>query len=285
MMPVTPRRERLLSDDKTCCKGNDLLGEEGRKAVEACVKVAIFGKPELRRYTRVSALERLWKCYGGELPNKYCGMDLDPVILPEKDVDGQEKESYDIDDIFNALDNFDKVKFVKIHTQDENENEKVDNHHRNVLEECQNSPDATYSAEVAQRRVRDCYAGNFPGDVLTLPSKDEDLEDDKPYSIFDIHDAIVHGDKVRVLQYPEEEHTQDGSYTSALRRSIDQQRKTLLEEYEKAVKECQGKSYSAKQAILRVKDCYKSCLKKKADKKVLKRVKLPKKNTKKIYNY
>lgn len=179
---------------------NDLLGEEGRKAADACVKVAIFGTPELRRYTRDSALERLWKCYGGELPNKDCGMDLDPIILPERDVDGQLKESYDINDIFNALDNFDKVEFVKIHTEDENENETVDQHRRDVLAECQKSRDATYSAEVAQRRVRDCYAGNFPGDVSTLPSKVEDQENDKPYSIFDIDDARVHGDdKVGVL--------------------------------------------------------------------------------------
>lgn len=250
---------------------NDLLGEEGRKAADACVKVAIFGTPELRRYTRGSALERLWKCYGGKLPNKDCGKDLDPVILPERDDDDRLKKFYDINDIFNALDHFDKVKFVKIHTEDENENETVDQHRRDVLEECQNSPDATYSAEVAQRRVRDCYAGNFPGDVFTLPSK----ENDKPYSIFDIHDALVHGDKVGVLQYREEELTQAGSYTSALRQSIDEQRKTLSDEYEKAVKECQGETYSAKQAILRVKNCYKDCKKTKADKKVLKHVKLP----------
>ena len=252
---------------------NDLLGEEGRKAADACVKVAIFGIRKLRRYTRDSALERLWKCYGGELPNKDCGMDLDPVILPERDGKHRLKKSYDIRDISKALHDFDRMKFVKRDTDEiGNENETASKHYREVVEEFQNSSDAIYSPEVAQRRVRDCYAGNFPGDVSTLPSKEEDSEDHKPYSIFDIHDALARSDKViNALQCPEEEHTQAGSYTSALRKSIDQQRETLSEEYKKAVRECQGKEYSAKQANRKVKDCYKDCKKNKADKNVLKR--------------
>ena len=41
----------------------DVLGEEGRKALNACVKVKIHGKPETRRYDRDAALERLKNCY------------------------------------------------------------------------------------------------------------------------------------------------------------------------------------------------------------------------------
>ena len=233
----------------------DLLGEEdGRKAAAACVKVAIFGKPKFQRYTRQSALNRLWDCYGGKFPNKFCGTELDPVILPERNVRGK-KEFYDIRDVYKALNNFDKMKFVKIYT-DDNTNKAVAKHRSDALEESKNTPAATYSPEVAQRRVRDCYAGNFPGDELRLAPKEEDLEDSRPYSIFDIHDALERSDKVDVLHYPEEA----GSYASALGKSIKQQRNTLMEEYKKAVAEFwnrkNSKKYSAEEVNRRVENCY-----------------------------
>lgn len=105
---------------------NDLLGEEGRKVVDVCVKVVIFGIFEFWRYIRGLVLERLWKCYGGKLFNKDCGKDLDLVIFFERDDDDWLKKFYDINDIFNVFDYFDKVKFVKIYIEDENENEIVD---------------------------------------------------------------------------------------------------------------------------------------------------------------
>lgn len=261
---------------------NDLLGDEGRKAVDACVKVAIFGKPELQRYTRKQALERLWDCYGGKLPNPRNGKDLDPVILPERDVHGKQKEFYDIGDICRALDGFDKIKFVEIYGEDLNESEKICKHREDVTKERQNSLDApvSYSVQVAQRRVRDCYAGNFPGDVLTH-TKEEDLEGDRPYSIFDIRDALARYDKdVAVDKYPNEEHTQveAESYLSALRESIDEQRKAVEEEYKEAIKECRTKqdliTYNAKQAQRRVKGCHKSF--KKTNCKAVLRENLPK---------
>ena len=264
---------------------NDLLGEKGRKASEACVKVAIFGKPKLQRYTRKSALKRLWNCYGGELPNKENGKDLDPVILPERDDKGRRKKFYDIRDVYQSLNDFDKMEFVKIHTDESEMNERVDKHWLQLMNECLNSPDATYSPEVAQRRVRDCYAGNFPGDVLlTLPKEDNPEDDTSPYmySIFDIHEALVRSDKFLKPPYPdrspspdpEDEHTQAGSCTSALiRESINQQKKILEEEYKKAVEErgrkkgdseyqnaisssCGQPKYSCDQAERLVRDCY-----------------------------
>ena len=47
---------------------SDVLGEEGRKVRDACVKVKIIGKPDdKRRYTWRDALGRLKKCYAREL--------------------------------------------------------------------------------------------------------------------------------------------------------------------------------------------------------------------------
>ena len=48
----------------------DVLGEEGRKALDACVKVKIYGRPEsTRRYDSQTALGRLRDCYSGRYPN------------------------------------------------------------------------------------------------------------------------------------------------------------------------------------------------------------------------
>ena len=264
---------------------NDLLGEKGRKAAEACVKVAIFGELKLQRYTRDSALVRLWNCYGGQLPNKGKGKDLDPVILPERDVKGRPKKFYDIRDVYKSLNDFDRMLFVKIHTDETEMNERVDENRRHLNDECRNSPNATFSSEVTQRIVRDCYAGNFPGDVLTLAPKEDD-SDPIPYSIFDIHDALVRNDKLkypdgRPSPDPEDEHTQVGSCTRSalIRESINQQWKTLEEEYKKAVEECRQKEdtkkYSAEEAKRTIEACYKGCEKTNADKEVLRGVKLP----------
>lgn len=43
--------------------------------------------------------------------------------------------------------------------------------------------------------MRDCYVGNFLGDVFIFFFK----ENDKLYSIFDIYDVLVYGDKVGVF--------------------------------------------------------------------------------------
>ena len=53
----------------------DVLGEEGRKVRDACVKVKIIGKREdLLRYTKKDAINRLQTCYAGPIPRR--------VVLP-----------------------------------------------------------------------------------------------------------------------------------------------------------------------------------------------------------
>jgi len=50
--------------------GCDVLGQEGRKALDACVKVKIYGRPQTRLYDNYnSTIERLEKCFAGKYPD------------------------------------------------------------------------------------------------------------------------------------------------------------------------------------------------------------------------
>ena len=85
----------------------DVLGDEGRKALNACVKVTIHGKPETRKYDRRTSLERLEGCYAGW--NRW--RHFHKHVLPY-DKHGHFKSSYDILDIHDALVEFDERKCV-----------------------------------------------------------------------------------------------------------------------------------------------------------------------------
>ena len=82
----------------------DLLGDEGRKWVTACVKVTIVGQPKLSTpppgYTRSEAVERLRGCYV-ELPN---GKDMKSLY----NYFDEDEKTYNILDIHRALTDLDK---------------------------------------------------------------------------------------------------------------------------------------------------------------------------------
>ena len=50
--------------------GGDVLGEEGRKALNACVKVKIFGRRQTRLYDYSATRLRLSKCFRGNFPDR-----------------------------------------------------------------------------------------------------------------------------------------------------------------------------------------------------------------------
>ena len=50
--------------------GGDVLGKEGRKALNACVKVKIFGRPHTRLYNYGTTLFRFLKCFSGNFPDR-----------------------------------------------------------------------------------------------------------------------------------------------------------------------------------------------------------------------
>ena len=176
----------------------DVLGDEGRKALNACVKVKIYGKPDTRRYDRRTSLNRLWRCYAHckLIATWWCFNEL--VLPPDKHGNF---ESYDIIDIHDALVNFDKRKCVEKYPKEGPESVKqrdlIDKRRDDVERELKKAiadPDGRlkYSWLVAQCGVRDCFAGNFAEDRCILHSKRNDS-----YNIVDIYDAFVRSDEIR----------------------------------------------------------------------------------------
>ena len=218
----------------------DALGDEGRKALNACVKVKIYGKPETRKYDRNTSLERLNGCYAGWNRRVH----FHEHFLPS-DKHGNFKSSYDIVDIHDPLVEFDKRKCVAKYPKEGPEcvkqGEVIDKRRADVereLEEAIADPKSRlrYSWVVAQRRVRDCFAGNFAEDTETLRCKPEDS-----YNVDDIHEAFVRWDKIR--------------------EKCEAKRAFLEQEYAQAVSAGENvrvalPKYSANEVLMYLRDCY-----------------------------
>ena len=192
----------------------DVLGDDGRKALNACVKVRTCRVAEFQEYDRQIALGRLRGCYAGPPPR---GFESWLLYEPFKIYDVckghnilELRKTYDISVIYSALLDFDKVKYVEKYPTKENPRREnlianIDKRRDNVsreIEEAMVNPDGQrkYSWIVAQRIVRDCYAGNFAGDVGLLKQKVGE-----GYSIIDIFNTVkVIDDKGRLLKYPED---------------------------------------------------------------------------------
>ena len=161
---------------------NDVLGNKGRKVLDACVKVKIYGKPETRRYDRGTAWKLFRGCYVHE------------IGVANTEFSPAKSETYSIVDIYNAMDKYENMPYVEIYPREgpgsEKTRELIDKRRADVereLEEARINPDGrkTYSWTVAQHRVRNCYAGNFPEDFgLTV------FFDPGPNSIKNIKDIV-----------------------------------------------------------------------------------------------
>ena len=143
---------------------NDVLGNKGRKVLDACVKVKIYGKPETRRYDGLRALQLFHGCYMHTIGVGY------KDFLPAEPNDKAEK-TYSIIDIYKAMVKYENMPYVEIYPEGPDAKEMkelIDKRRADVereLEEARINPDGrTYSWTVAQHRVRNCYAGNFPED-------------------------------------------------------------------------------------------------------------------------
>lgn len=95
----------------------DVLGDEGRKALNACVKVKIYGKPETRRYDREATMSRLMDCYASAhdllaYPSSYTDQFTLPKDLEFVDHTKSEKPTYNIVDIHDTLVKFDEKSYV-----------------------------------------------------------------------------------------------------------------------------------------------------------------------------
>ena len=144
---------------------NDVLGNKGRKVLDACVKVKIYGKPETRRYDGKRALQLFRGCYMHAIGVGY------KDFLPAEPNDEAEK-THSIIDIYKAMVKYDNMPYVEIYPEGPDAKkmkELIDKRRADVereLEEARINPDGKkmYSWTVAQHRVRNCYAGNFPED-------------------------------------------------------------------------------------------------------------------------
>ena len=165
---------------------NDVLGNKGRKVLDACVKVKIYGKPETRRYDGERALQLFRGCYMHTIGVGY------EDFLPAEPNDKAEK-TYSIIDVYKAMVKYENMPYVEIYPDGPDAKkmkELIDKRRADVereLEEARINPDGrkTYSWTVAQHRVRNCYAGNFPEDFgLTV------FFDPGPKSIKNIKDIV-----------------------------------------------------------------------------------------------
>jgi len=237
---------------------DDVLGDGGRKALDACVKVKIVCKPEIQEYDRNSALERILSCYAGSIPKGlYQWSVFDPLTL--FDIRGghnvsKMKRSYTIKEIYNALINFDEVKYVQKYPKGPGSAEKrelIDKRREDVKKEhkeASNNPAGRqeYSLVVAQRRVKDCFAGNFAGDSPVLERK----PNNEPYRIDEIYQAVVRIHKEgRLLRY-------DGE--NLLKQLIDENWNDLIKEHNEALKsgDATKREYSWSEAEHRVRHCF-----------------------------
>ena len=285
--------------------GCDVLGQEGRKALDACVKVKIYGRPQTRRYDYSSTIERLEKCFAGKYPDglnalyrrilkqpetsntEHALMDesiIEKILLPSF------RDNYGIIDIYESLVRLDNTPYVeKYPAGKQTDSDKWKNWidkrredvEREVREATANRDERhRYSWLVAQRRVRDCFAGNCAADASLLERKTADyickIRD--PYerrkkemstpdtcSISDIYKAFKKHDSVSVSKNIEKLSCQRCQVSEEVKK----QRDDVDTEYQQAVTVSftstsiqKHRKYSQEEAFHRVESCYcSSCAK------------------------
>ena len=178
---------------------NDVLGNKGRKVLDACVKVKIYGKSETRRYDRERARQLFRGCY------------VHQIGVANTEFSPAKSETYSIVDIYNAMDKYENMPYVEIYPREgpgsEKTRELIDKRRADVereLEEARINPNGRkmYSWPVAQHRVRDCYAGNFPGDVCSCRGPG-------PFTIKDIKDVVDRCDRIAIEVFSDQSNSID----------------------------------------------------------------------------
>ena len=257
----------------------DILGEEGRKALNACVKVKILGRPkreDIRLYDRNAALERLENCYGNfpdpgskrrllELERGPLRKQLQRQLSPETSTG---MKYYSIIDIYKALVSFDDIPYVEKYPANcegphyDKLKEFIDKRRADVAREVNEVTEKReeqhrYSWLVAQRRVRDCFAGNFPEDVALL---DEDGRIDRThYSIKEIYDSVKRCDNMSFQHNFNPQHQSISSFLY-MSGTAEKKRENVDLEYANATSPADARfkplnRYSRKEVMERLFDC------------------------------
>ena len=248
---------------------DDVLGDDGRETIHSCVKVHICSlDPEqksLKKYDRDTALKKLKTCYGGSVPQGFTSWFFFDKLALFDSREGHDisemKRTYNIIAIREALFSFDQISYVAKYPEESDgpaykeSKELIDKRRADVakeLAEARRYTDAQreYSWIVAQRRVRDCFSGNFAGDRGLLEHKPAG----QMYTITEIYDTFQDIDKRgELLTYPEDE----GPGSEELITLIDGNREKLIkEEKEAKEKPFVQREYSHSQAERRLRDCF-----------------------------
>ncbi|XP_068676337.1 uncharacterized protein [Montipora foliosa] len=158
-------------------KVRDVLGREGRKALNACVKVKIYGRPERQKYDWEQALSRLRRCYDGVSQPLFEYLhSKNFLLLPDEN--GDPNEIFDIFDIRDAMVRCDELPYVEKYPRPgprcDEMKELIDRRRAAIERKCRETTDnpEKYSWLVAQRLVRDCFAGGFPRDEGLVPDSE-----------------------------------------------------------------------------------------------------------------
>ena len=256
--------------------GGDLLGEEGREALKACVKVQIRGRRETRRYEWNQANERLQSCFhGNNARTRYSSAVYPsppwPTIKPrwvekERVPFFCKQDTVNIIDIHNALVSADEKRLVEVYPNEGHSSGElrclIDQRRAAItreVDEAKANPEGRrrYSFHVAQRRVRDCYAGLFKTDYPMLMDKtrqpffsnDGPYEIDEIYEAFLLYDSLSFADKYR---YPKD-NCSSSSEIDANRADVERQYNEAISTGEMDVELSQ---YSYMEAKSRVQACY-----------------------------
>ena len=107
--------------------GCDVLGQEGRKALDACVKVKIYGRPQTQLYDYNSTIERLEKCFAGKYPDGHIALyrrilkqeasNIEQALMDESIIEKMLlpslRDNYEIIDIYESLVHLDNTPYVE----------------------------------------------------------------------------------------------------------------------------------------------------------------------------
>ena len=254
-------------------QNSDVLGDEGRKALNACVKVKIYGKPETRKYDREATKKRLEDCYP---PGAFCSWlftDLHTYqpTLPKDLVyvslcvdTKSEKPTYNIVDIHDTLVKCDEKSYVDKYPRDGPGSDRlrhlIDKRREDIereYKEARNNPEKRlkYSWIVAQRRVRDCFAGLFPGDRMGVTGLSSN------FTCKTIHDDVVRWDerlfRDQYLTFERTMEEREKGKRSKSWKDTNEQRASIEKEYEEAINTAGiTRKYPQSEAEQRVEDCY-----------------------------
>ena len=153
---------------------NDILGDDGRKAVHAVVKVSIFKR---WKYTRNEVEERLCGCFMDPPVKSF------PLVLPDRENTGKSNCVYDIRDIHEALSKLLKKEDTKTSRSASKEDEdEINKARRDIEREYKESLSShrveKVSLEKGYEFVNETFEANKPVEITLEQISQREVVDD-----------------------------------------------------------------------------------------------------------